>query len=138
MPLLRGNGRKQEDPNRLTGNQQRSQAGRNFLFGPVQRTVANEKEEDADDDAGTDLRPSGTQALGHAPGEKNGACKKMPEARRVKRRNAFHCITNGQIGGSPDEVNGKKAEDNSKAMASLKRTRRNAGRSFFNSNGNLV
>src|ERR1041384_5569843 len=138
MPLLRGNGRKQEDPNRFTGNQQRSQAGGNFLFGPVQRTVANEKEEDSNNDAGTDVRPSRTQAPGQAPGEKNGACKQMPEARGGKRRYAFDCITNGQIGGSPDEVNGEETKDNRNAVLPPQRTRGDRGRSFSKNDANLV
>ena len=138
MPLLRCSGRKQEDPNRFAGNQQRSQAGRNFLFGPVQRAVANQKKEEANDDASADLRPSGTQALGQAPGDKNGACKEMPEARGVERRNAFHCITNGQIGGSPNEVNGKKAKDDGNAVPPLQRRRGDHRRRFFKNDGNLV
>src|SRR6266568_3572213 len=138
MPLLRGDRRKQEDPNRFAGNQKRSQAGWDFLFGPMQRTVANEKEEESNDDAGANLRPRGTQPLGLAPGEKNGACKEMPEARRVERRNAFHCITNGQIGGSPDEINGEKAKDHGNAVLPPQRTRGDRSRSFFKNNGNLV
>src|SRR5215831_16035240 len=138
MPLLRGSGRKQKDPDGLAGNQQRGQARWDLLLGPMQRPVANEKEENADDDAGADLRPSGTQALSQTPCEKNGTGNEMPEAGGVKRRNAFNRISNCQVRGSPDEVNSKKARDDRKAMPSLEKTLSDHWQSFFNSDGNLV
>src|SRR5262245_34157903 len=104
----------------------------------MQRPVANEKEENADDDAGADLRPSGTQALSQTPCEKNGTGNEMPEAGGVKRRNAFNRICNCQVSGSPDDVNSKKARDDRNAMASLESTRRGHWGSFSNRDGNLI
>src|SRR5262245_13580951 len=104
----------------------------------MQRAMADKKEENSDHDAGANLRPRGTQALGHAPHEKNGACKEMPEARRVERRNAFHRIANRQIRGSPDKVNGEKAKDNRNAVAPIESRRRDHRQSFFDSEGNLI
>src|SRR5215469_5393525 len=101
-----------------------SEARRDLLFGPMQRPVADEKEENADDDASADLRPSGTQAFGQAPNKKDGTSGEMPEAGGVKRRNAFNRISNCQVSGSPNDVNSKKARDDRNAMASIEGMRR--------------
>jgi len=73
----------------------------------VQRAVADEKEESADDDAGVNLRPGGAQALGKAPEEENCPRSEMTDASRIERGNRLDSVTNGQIGGTPDQVNGK-------------------------------
>src|SRR5215472_223503 len=138
MPLLRRSGREQEDPNRLAGDQQRGQAGGNLLFRPMQRAVPDEKEEDPDDEAGADLRPGGAQTFGQAPEKKDRTRGEVPNSGRVERRNGFNGIANGQIRGSPNQVNGKKAKDDGEAVWLRESPRRNISGSLFNNEGSLV
>jgi len=88
----------------------------------VKRAVADEKEKYADDDAGANLRPSGSQSLSQAPDEENRARYQVAEARGVERRNRFHGVTNREVRGTPYEVDGEKGQNDGGAMQS--RTRR--------------
>src|SRR5229473_8691393 len=110
-PPSGGDGGEQENPDGLAGNEQRGKAGGHFLLRPVERAVADKKEECADDDAGANLRPSRSKTLCQAPGEQNRARYQVPEAGGVKRRNCFHGVTNREVCRSPDDVNGKKRKN---------------------------
>jgi len=83
----------------------------------VKRAVADQKEEDADDDAGANLRPGGAKTFCQAPDEENRAGDQVAKARRVERRDRFHGIPNGKVRGTPDEVDGKERENNRDAMS---------------------
>src|SRR5216684_787875 len=79
-PASGNDGKKQEYPERLAGDEARGEARRHLLLRPVQGAVATEKEESADDEAGADLRPGGPQALGKAPRQKNQAGDEVPDS----------------------------------------------------------
>src|SRR5207245_4444518 len=115
-PLPSGDSGEKENPDGLAGNEQRGKARRYFLLSPMKRTVADKKEKYADDDAGANLRPGGSQPLGKAPGEENRARYQVAEARGVERRNRFHSVTNRKVGGTPDEVDGEKRKNDGGAM----------------------
>src|SRR6266550_4603823 len=126
-----GDSGEQENPDGLAGNEERGKARRYFLLRPVKRAVTDKKEKYADDDAGAHLRPGGSQSLSKAPDEENRAGYQVTEARGVERRNRFHGVTNRQVGGTPDEVDGEKGKNDGSAMQS--RTRRVHDRwNFFN------
>src|SRR5260370_41554083 len=116
-PLPGGESGEQEYPDGLAGYEQRGKARRDFLLRPVKRAVANEKKEKADDDAGANLRPGGSKTLCKAPHQENRAGDQMAEARSIKRRNRFHGVTNGEVRGTPDEVDGKERKNNCHAMS---------------------
>jgi len=136
--LLRRSSGEQEDPNRLAGNQQRGQAGGYLLLGPMQRAVADEKEEDPDDEAGADLRPGGAQTFGQAPEKKNRTRGEVANSRRVERRNGFNGIANGQIRGAPNHVNGKKAKDDGEPVRLRESSRKNIAGSLFSNDGSMI
>src|SRR5260370_35414713 len=79
--------------------------------------MADKKEKYADDDAGANLRPGGAKTSCQAPDEENRAGNQVSGAGGVKRRNRFHGVTNRKVGGSPDDVNGKKRNNNRDAMS---------------------
>jgi len=135
--LPRRSSGEQEDPNRLAGYQQRGPAGGYLLLGPMQRAVADEKEEDPDDEAGADLRPGGAQTFGQAP-EKNRTRGEVANSRRVERRNGFNGIANGQIRGAPNHVNGKKAKDDGEPVRLRESSRKNIAGSLFSNDGSLI
>src|SRR5216683_7269924 len=110
-PLPGGECAEQENPDGLAGNEQRGKARRYFLLRPVERAMADKKEKYADDDAGADLRPGGSKTFCQAPDEKNRASNQVAEACGVERRNRFHGITNREVRGTPNEVDGKKGND---------------------------
>src|SRR5207244_12543690 len=70
---------------------------RSLLLGPVQRTVADEKEENANDDTRADLRPGGAEAFRPAPEEKNRPRGEVAHSGRVERWDGFNRIANSQI-----------------------------------------
>src|SRR6266481_3043974 len=115
-PLPGGGSGEQEDPDRLAGNEQRSEAGRHFLLRPMKRAVADKKKEHADDDAGANLRPGRPKTFCQAPREENRAGGQVAKPRSVERRNGFHGIANREVRGAPDEVDGKKGKNNRDAM----------------------
>ena len=86
------------------------------MLGPMETAVPNEKKEKADDEAGANLCPCGAKALCQAPEEKNGAGGKMTEAGSVKRRDGFNGVTNGEIGGTPDQIDGEKSKNDGGAI----------------------
>src|SRR5216684_214122 len=102
----------QEHPDGLAGYEQRGKARRDFLLRPVKRAVANEKKEKADDDAGANLRPGGSQTFCQAPREENCPGDQVAEACGVQRWNRFHGVTNRKVRGTPDKVDGKKGKGN--------------------------
>src|SRR5215472_1330637 len=104
----------------------------------MQRTVADEKEEDPDDEAGAELRPGGALAFGQAPEKKNRARGEVANSGGVERRNGSNGIANGQIRGAPNQVNGKKAEDHGEAVRFRESSRKNITGSLFNNDGSLI
>src|SRR5204863_4023703 len=106
----------QENPDGFAGDEQRGKARRHFLLRPVQRAVANQKKEKTDDEAGADLGPARPQAFCEAPGKKDRASRQMPQACSVERRNRFNGVTNREVCGTPDEVNGEKGKNDAGAI----------------------
>src|SRR6267378_5650688 len=115
-PLPGGDSGEQENPDGLAGNEQRGKARRYFLLRPVKRAVADEKEKYADDDAGANLRPGRPQSFSQAPDEENRARYQVAKARGVERGNRFHGVTNREVRGTPDEVDGEKGKDDGSAL----------------------
>ena len=97
----------------------------------MKRAVADEKEKYADDDAGANLRPGRPQSFSQAPDEENRARYQVAKARGVERGNRFHGVTNREVRGTPDEVDGEKGKDDGSALQA--RARRGHNRwDFFN------
>src|SRR5690242_184389 len=115
-PMTGGSSAKQKNPDRFAGDKQRGKSGRHFLLRPVQRAVTNQKEEKTDDEAGANLGPSGPQAFREAPGKKNGAGGQVAEPCGIERRNRRDCVTNREIRGTPNEVNGEKGKNDGGAV----------------------
>src|SRR5439155_10152604 len=107
---------KQENPDGFAGDEQRGKAGRHFLLRPVQGSVANQKEEETDDEAGANLGPRWAKTFCQAPSKKNRAGGQVAEARGVERRNRFNGVTNREVCGTPDEVNGEKGKNDAGAI----------------------
>src|SRR5438552_1892391 len=89
-----------------------------FVFRPMKRAVADQKEECADNDAGANLRPGGRKMFCQAPDEENRAGRQVAEAGGVEWGNRLHGITNRQVCGAPDEADGKKGKDDEGAIQS--------------------
>src|SRR6266403_3046890 len=106
----------QENPDRFAGYEQRGKAGRHFLLRPVQGAVANQKEEKTDDEAGPDLGPGRPQAFREAPNKKNRAGDQVAQARGVERRDCLNGVTNREVRGTPDKVNGEKGKNDRGAI----------------------
>src|SRR5438445_6778230 len=73
----------------------------------MQSAVADQEKQKSDDGAGTKLRPARTLALCDRPEQQNRARREMPEARGVKRRNGIDGVADRQVGGAPNNINGK-------------------------------
>src|SRR6266446_5722181 len=125
----------QEHPDGLAGYEQRGKARRDFLLRPVKRAMADQKEEKTDDDTGANLRPGGSKTLCQAPHQENRAGDQMAEARSIKRRNRFHGVTNGEVRGTPDEVDGKERKDDGGTVQSRARGGDGAGELFDDGSG---
>src|SRR5438552_2762782 len=106
----------QENPDGFAGDEQRGKARRHFLLRPMQGSVANQKEEETDDEAGAELGPGRPQAFREAPSKKNRAGGQVAQACGVERRNRFNGVTNREVCGTPDEVNGEKGKNDGGAI----------------------
>src|SRR6266704_4730445 len=104
----------------------------------MKRAVADEKKECADDNAGANLRPGRPKTFCQAPREENRSRCQVAQPRGVEWRNRFHGIANREVRGAPDEVNGKKGENNRDAMSTGHGPRGNRRRCCFDDDGSLV
>src|SRR5215470_7040610 len=76
----------------------------------MQSSVAHQKEQQPDDDAGADLRPGGLLPFRQSPNEKRSARDQMAQARGVERRNRPDGVPDGEIRRTPDDVDGQKRQ----------------------------
>src|ERR1700738_1439656 len=77
----------------------------------MQQSVADEKEEKAEDDPGAPSLASRPLSFPQCPGEEDGPRNQMPGRGGEQRRYRFDRVADGEESRAPDHVDGKEGED---------------------------